>query len=116
MTSFEDCGGEDHPPHPVKRLSPPLVRERAARMLAAAGEPARLAMLELLDDAELCVSDIASAFGESLPAVSQRLKVLRQEGLVRSRREGKHVFYAVADQHVSTLLSNILRHAAEPER
>jgi len=49
-----------------------------------------------------------------MPTVSQRLRVLKTEGLLRSRRDGKHVFYTLADAHVRELLTNILRHAAEP--
>jgi len=64
---------------------------RAAGMLRAAGDPQRLRLLELLTGGELCVSEIAQVTDDLLPTVSQRLKVLRQEGLVTSRRDGKHV-------------------------
>lgn len=83
-------------------------------MLAAAGDPARLALLELLDGQELCVSDLVRLVGDSMPAISQRLRLLKTEGLVDSRREGKHVFYRLSDGHVQDLVLNILRHAAEP--
>jgi ArsR family transcriptional regulator, lead/cadmium/zinc/bismuth-responsive transcriptional repressor len=87
---------------------------RAAGMLRAAGEPSRLRVLELLTEGELCVSEIAQITDESLPTVSQRLKVLRQEGLATSRREGKHVLYSLADQHVIDLILTVLAHAEEP--
>jgi ArsR family transcriptional regulator len=45
--------------------------------------------------------------------VSQRLKVLRTEGLIRRRRDGLHVYYALADAHVSDLVANALAHAGE---
>jgi ArsR family transcriptional regulator, lead/cadmium/zinc/bismuth-responsive transcriptional repressor len=92
------------------------VFSRAAGMLRAAGEPSRLRVLELLKGGELCVSEIAQLTDESLPAVSQRLKVLRQEGLATSRREGKHVLYSLADQHVIDLILTVLEHAQEPDR
>jgi ArsR family transcriptional regulator len=85
-------------------------------MLAAAGDPARLQLLELLDAGELCVSDLVRLVGDSMPAVSQRLRLLRVEGLIDSRRDGKHVFYRLRDGHVQELVLNILRHAAEPAR
>jgi ArsR family transcriptional regulator, lead/cadmium/zinc/bismuth-responsive transcriptional repressor len=88
---------------------------RAAGMLRAAGEPSRLRLLELLTGGELCVSEIAGVTEESLPTISQRLKVLRQEGLVSSRREGKHVMYTLADQHVIDLILAVLAHAQEPQ-
>jgi len=92
----------------------PTVRERAAAMLAAAGDPSRLAVLELLNDRELCVSDIAALLGDPMAAVSQRLRVLKSERLVTSRRDGKHVRYRLTDQHILDLVLNVLRHAAEP--
>jgi len=104
-------------PHaaPVSRPTVAIaVRERAARMLSAAGEPSRLALLELLDERELCVSELVALTNDPMPTVSQRLRVLKTEGLLRSRRDGKHVFYTLADDHVRALLTNILRHAAEP--
>jgi len=63
----------------------------------------------MLTQGELCVSQIADILEDSLSAVSQRLKLLRSERIVSSRRAGKHVFYALADQHVSDLVSNALR-------
>jgi ArsR family transcriptional regulator len=85
-------------------------------MLRAAGDPARLRVLEMLSGGELCVTEIAERSGGNMPAVSQRLRVLRGEGLVSSRREGKHVFYALADDHVAELILNVLHHAGEPQR
>jgi len=88
---------------------------RAAGMLRAAGDAERLRLLELLTGGELCVSEIARARRDLLPTVSQRLKVLRQEGLVTSRREGKHVLYTLADQHVIDLIFAVLAHVQEPD-
>jgi ArsR family transcriptional regulator, lead/cadmium/zinc/bismuth-responsive transcriptional repressor len=88
---------------------------RAAGMLRAAGDAERLRLLELLTGGELCVSEIAQVTADQLPTVSQRLKVLRQEGLVTSRREGKHMLYSLADQHVIDLIFSVLTHAAEPD-
>ncbi|WP_353266030.1 metalloregulator ArsR/SmtB family transcription factor [Gemmatimonas sp.] len=112
--SPDDCLDLPH----AAPVAPPTVavtvRERAARMLSAAGEPSRLALLELLDGRELCVSDLVALTGDPMPTISQRLRLLKTEGLLRSRRDGKHVFYTLADAHVRELLTNILHHAAEP--
>jgi ArsR family transcriptional regulator len=94
-------------------LAPRAVRDRAARMLRAAGDVERLALLEHLAAGERCVSELVALTGDAMPTVSQRLKQLRTEGLLASRREGKHVFYALADEHVRTLVHDILQHAAE---
>jgi ArsR family transcriptional regulator len=110
----DQCVDLPHAPLPPRATVAVAVRERAARMLSAAGEPSRLALLELLDGRELCVSELVALTGDPMPTVSQRLRVLKSEGLLQSRRDGKHMFYTLADTHVQDLLTNILRHAAEP--
>jgi ArsR family transcriptional regulator len=70
-------------------------------------------MVALLAQGELCVSDVAELTGEELSTVSQRLRVLRAEHLVARRRDGKHIFYALADEHVADLLRAVLAHASE---
>ena len=86
---------------------------RAADIFRALGEPARLRLLALLMRGELCVTEIATALHDSLPAVSQRLKLLRTERIVVSRRAGKHIYYRLADLHVEQLIRNALAHASE---
>jgi DNA-binding transcriptional ArsR family regulator len=56
---------------------------------------------------------LVAAREEKFSTVSQRLRILRSEGLVVRRREGKHIFYALADRHVADLLNNALAHAEE---
>src|SRR5262245_1204713 len=73
---------------------------RAAALFRACGDAERLRTLERLSFGELCVSELAAASNEGLSTVSQRLRLLRSEGLVSRRREGKHVYYALADRHV----------------
>jgi ArsR family transcriptional regulator len=86
---------------------------RAAGIFRAAGEPARLRLLELLSQGELCVTEVAALTGEELSTISQRLRVLRAEHLVSRRRDGKHIFYALADEHVADLIRAVLAHASE---
>ncbi len=80
-------------------------------MLRAVGDDARLRLLELLRHGEMCVTEIAAVTGEGMSTISQRLRVLRGEGLVSGRREGKHVYYSLADEHVEDLILNVLSHA-----
>ncbi|MEO1528242.1 MAG: metalloregulator ArsR/SmtB family transcription factor [Planctomycetota bacterium] len=87
--------------------------ERAAAIFRALGDPQRLRLLLILEAGQCCVSEIASALNEPLPAISQRLRVLKGERVVKSRREGKHVFYALADEHISRLVANGVMHAME---
>jgi DNA-binding transcriptional ArsR family regulator len=60
--------------------------------------------------------ELAEATGEGLSTVSQRLKVLRSEGLIARRRDGKHILYSLADAHVAGLLAFALEHAQEARR
>ena len=89
--------------------------DRAARLFSAMGDAARLRMLELLAQGERCVTDLVVELDEKFPTVSQRLRILRTEGLVVRRRQGNHLFYALADRHVADLIHNALAHADELE-
>jgi DNA-binding transcriptional ArsR family regulator len=99
------------------RRSPPAIDaaalEAAASFFRAAGDVSRLRVLTCLQQGEWCVSELAEALGEGLSTVSQRLKVLRNEGLVSRRRDGKHILYSLADAHVAGLLAAALEHAEE---
>jgi DNA-binding transcriptional ArsR family regulator len=61
----------------------------------------------------MCVTELAACEQESLPTISQRLRILRAENLIIRRRRGKHINYALADQHVMDLVFNALAHATE---
>jgi ArsR family transcriptional regulator, lead/cadmium/zinc/bismuth-responsive transcriptional repressor len=103
--------------HDVRTRTEPRVSEdayeRAARFFRAAGDVARLKLLTRLADGEWCVTELAQAAGVALPTVSQQLRLLRAEGLVKRRRVAKHVYYALADAHIRDLLRAALDHAAE---
>jgi len=109
-----DCDLHEHSgPAARPALPDKLACETAASIFRALGDPIRLKMLALLMQGEMCVTQVASELGDNLPAVSQRLKVLRSERIVTHRREGKHVYYALSDRHISELITNALEHARE---
>ena len=87
--------------------------ERAAAIFRALGDPQRLRLLILLEAGECCVSELCQTLDEPMPAISQRLRLLKSERVVRSRRDGKHVYYALADDHISRLVTNGVMHAME---
>ncbi|BDC50801.1 hypothetical protein F183_A31170 [Bryobacterales bacterium F-183] len=87
--------------------------ETASRLFRALGEPSRLRLLALLAQGESCVTELALSEGDDMSAISQRLRVLRSENLVVRRRSGKHINYALADQHIVDLVFNALAHASE---
>jgi ArsR family transcriptional regulator len=105
------CKHEKHAK--IGRLVAPRSIDRAAQLFRAMGDGPRLRILELLQHGELCVSEIVSAANEKFSTVSQRLRILRTEGLISRRREGNHLIYSLADGHVADLLQNALAHALE---
>jgi DNA-binding transcriptional ArsR family regulator len=108
------CEPTDHESRaPVEPRVSDEAYERAARFFRAAGEVARLKLLTRLAGGEWCVTELAQAAHVALPTVSQQLRLLRAEGLVRRRRVAKHVYYALADAHIRDLLRSALEHAAE---
>lgn len=109
----DDCREEPHEREPPRAVSPPLVVERAAALFRALGDSARLSLLERLAGGEYCVTELADATGEGLSTISQRLRTLRSERLLRRRRRGKHVYYTLSDHHVADLIHSALAHAAE---
>ena len=73
----------------------------------------RIRILFVLFEAEVCVCDLAEALHMTQPAISHQLKILKQAKLVRSRREGKSVFYSLADGHVRTIIAQGREHIEE---
>ncbi len=77
------------------------------------GDPTRLRILAALGIAELCVCDLGVLLAMKQPAVSHQLRVLKQARIVRARREGKVVYYALKDEHIRHVLRVGLAHLGE---
>ena len=77
------------------------------------GDSSRLKVLWALHRRELCVTHLAELLDMSTPAVSHQLKILRQSRLVRTRRDGKNIYYSLADDHVQRILELGLEHTDE---
>ena len=85
--------------------------QRVADVFKVLGDPSRCRLVyALLAAGEICVCDLASALGMSESNVSHHLRVLRAHGLVRPRRQGKMVYYAPDDEHISLLLDLTREH------
>jgi len=102
-----------HPPRPAIRLPSRAQIEAGAAMFQALGDPERLRLLVRLAEGEACVSELAEYEGEKVSTVSARLKTLYAVRLVKRRREAKHIYYTLADEHVLPLVRNAIDHAAE---
>lgn len=86
------------------------IAARLAELFKALSDPTRVRLLSVLLQGELCVSELAGRLGLSPSAVSHQLRGLRQMRLVRMRRAGRHVFYALDDEHISDLFQRGLEH------
>lgn len=98
-------------PSAKRDQTPRPVIDRAAEMLRAAADPGRLEILDLLFSGEHQVSEIAELTGAEMSTTSQRLRVLLKENLVKRRRDGREMYYRLADEHVETLVRNVFEHA-----
>lgn len=86
-----------------------------AETFGVLGDPTRVRLVHALSLSELCTTDLAAAVGMSESAVSHQLRTLRQLHVVRSRREGKLVYYSLNDDHIRSLFQQGLEHVFETE-
>jgi ArsR family transcriptional regulator len=84
--------------------------DQLAKTFKALSDPTRVQIVSLLANTELCVCDLAAVLGMSQSAVSHQLRTLRDWRLVRRRREGRQIFYALDDAHVVDLFKRGLDH------
>ena len=84
-----------------------------AEIFKVFGDSTRIKILYVLFESEMCVCDIAQLLNMNQSAISHQLKILKQSRLVKSRREGKAVFYSLADVHVRTIINQGLEHIEE---
>ena len=77
------------------------------------GDPTRLKILSILSEKPLCVHTISETLEMQQTAISHQLKILRQNRLVRYRKEGKHVFYSLKDSHINEIINTGLEHIRE---
>ena len=89
------------------------ITSAASDFFKAFSDKTRLRILTALVTRELCVCDIAALLGMSQSAISHQLRVLKQMKLVKNRREGKTVFYSLADGHIQTIISQGMEHISE---
>lgn len=104
-------------PDAVERVRELLPRDETlydlAELFKIFGDSTRVKILYALLESELCVCDIAKLMDVSQSAVSHQLRVLKASKLVKFRREGKTIFYSLADDHVVSILSQGMEHIEE---
>ena len=81
-----------------------------AELFKVFGDSTRIRILFVLFEAEVCVQDLAETLGMTQSAISHQLRILKQNKLVKSRREGKQMYYSLADDHVRTIIGQGMDH------
>lgn len=94
-------------------LLPPETVASLADIFKVLGDPTRVRILDVLSRGEQCVCHLARQLRLTESAVSHQLRLLRNTRIVRSRRDGRLIYYALDDRHVLTLFRQGLRHVEE---
>jgi len=89
------------------------VVEKLCRTFSVFGDPTRARIVMALSKSELCVAELTAILDMSHSAVSHQLRALKDLDLVRSRKEGRNVFYKLIDEHVENLFTEGLKHVVE---
>lgn len=101
----------------VRRVLDTMPREETLKDLAdfykVFSDATRVKILCVLLKSEMCVCDLAEILGMTQSAISHQLRILKQMKLVMNRREGKTVFYSLADDHIQTIISQGMEHIME---
>lgn len=84
-----------------------------AELFKVFGDSTRIRILFALFESELCVCDLSETLGMTQSAISHQLQILRSSKLVKSRREGKSIYYSLADEHVVTIIAQGMDHIKE---
>ena len=101
----------------IKKAEENILEEDVLKELAdffkVFSDTTRLRILSVLFQSEMCVCDLAEVLGMTQSAISHQLRVLKQMKLVKNRREGKTVFYSLADGHIQTIMNQGIEHMRE---
>lgn len=107
---------EDHVESVKNQLPVDEVIFEVADFYKIFGDTTRIKILYALDKMELCVCDISSLLNMTISAVSHQLKILRESNLVSTRRDGKIVYYSLADEHVKEVIECGFEHVLESDK
>lgn len=117
--TFESCEGVEIHEELLKIAQEKMPEETElydlAELFKVFGDSTRIRILFVLFETEVCVCDLAQALNMTQSAISHQLKILKQNKLVKSRREGKSIFYSLADEHVRTIIAQGREHIEEDD-
>ena len=113
---LQNCSHEHHHEN-VENLTTTMPDEGTlcdlAEFFKVFADSTRIRILFVLFESEVCVCDLAKVLNMTQSAVSHQLRILKQNKLVKNRREGKSIFYSLADEHVRTIISMGMEHILE---
>ena len=110
----EDCEVHENLLEIVNRTMPEETElYDLAELFKIFGDSTRIRILFVLFESEVCVCDLAAVLNMTQSAISHQLRILKQSRLVKSRREGKSVFYSLADEHVRAIIAQGQEHIEE---
>ena len=107
------CAHEDIIKNVLQKMPDEEVLYNLSELFKIFGDSTRIRILYVLFESEMCVCDIAQLLNMNQSAITHQLRALKQSKLVKSRREGKTVFYSLADSHVRTIIDQGVEHVTE---
>ncbi len=119
-TSIESCITEGIHQEVVqavhKKMPAAVALYDLADLFKLFGDSTRVRILWALSESEMCVCDLCALLQMKQPAVSHQLKNLKQSRIVKARRDGKVIYYSLADEHIRQLLTLAMDHIVEPRK
>jgi ArsR family transcriptional regulator len=116
-TNFETCSCTIIHEEVVNKVREKMIEEdhaiRLAELFKVFGDTTRVKILNALFSSEMCVCDISVLLGMNQSAISHQLKTLKQARLIKSRRDGKVVYYSLDDEHIKEIFDKGLTHVKE---
>lgn len=113
----ECCKEHHHHEDVIKKLSTDIPGENVladvAELFKVFGDTTRIRILYALYGQEVCVCDISDALNMTQSAISHQLSILKRSKLVKARRDGKSIYYSLADEHVTTIIAMGIEHVEE---
>lgn len=117
QTEIECCSETRVHPDLLKLVNDTMPEETElydlAELFKVFGDSTRIRILFVLFEAEVCVCDLAEALNMTQSAISHQLRILKQNKLVKNRRQGKSIFYSLADEHVRSIIAQGREHIEE---
>ena len=119
-SDIEICATRCIHPHTIRLVGPQMPDrtdlDRLAEFYKLFGDSTRLGIISALGASEMCVCDLSALLAMKQPAVSHQLRTLKQARIIKSRRDGKVIYYSLADDHIRLVLDVGIKHLREKSK